>query len=136
MNCRGRGINARPSELALYGPSPAYMEMPGSSVGHIHMYTHAQFTVCDTRPLSSLAERHPNKTCLLPPDRRPPASPEESLFMPPPRPGRFAGFLAFCLSRIEKNFLPCCRLCATTHVCMEPLKAAQKPTLVSRFTAL
>lgn len=45
MNGRGRGMNACSSEMPLYGPSPAYMEMSWSSVGQ------TQFTVCDKRPL-------------------------------------------------------------------------------------
>lgn len=108
------------------------MEMPWSTVGHIHMYMHTQFTVCDTRPLSSLAERHPKQKHASS-HRWPPTSPEESLFMRPPRPGRLTGFPSFFFffEKFERKFLPCCRLCATTHICMEPSKAAQRPSLVS-----
>lgn len=41
----------------------------------------------------------------------------------------------FFFEKFERKFLPCCRLCATTHICMEPSKAAQRPSLVSRSTA-
>lgn len=89
-----------------------------------------------THTLNSLCVIHDPKQKHASSHRWPPTSPEESFFMRPPRPGRLAVFLSFLFfEKFERKFLPCCRPCATTPICMEPSKAAQRPSLVSHSTA-